>query len=72
MKHLRMGLVRIPHHILTTQMEQWGFFKLLALYLSVHMELSLHLSFHLRRNLGEYMVGTTARFQIKLMEALAP
>jgi hypothetical protein len=38
----------------------------------VHMELRLHLSFHLRRSLGCYTVGTTARFQVKTVEALAP
>jgi hypothetical protein len=26
-KHLMMGLVHLPHHILTTRMEPWGFIK---------------------------------------------
>jgi hypothetical protein len=45
MKHLRMGSVRIPHHFLTTRMEPWDFIKSSVLYLSVHMKLSLCLSF---------------------------
>ena len=49
-----------------------GFFKSSALYLSVHIELSLHLSFYLRHSLGGYMVDTTAGFPIKIVEALAP
>jgi hypothetical protein len=36
------------------------------------MKLSLLLSFHLRRSLRGYMVGTTAGFQVEIMEALAP
>jgi hypothetical protein len=72
MKQLRTGLVRIPHHILTTRTEPWGFFKLSVLYLLVHMELSLRLSFYLRRSLEGYTVGTTAEFQVELVEALAP
>jgi hypothetical protein len=36
------------------------------------MELSLRLSFQLIRNLGGYTVATTAEFQVKTMEALAP
>jgi hypothetical protein len=36
------------------------------------MELSLHLSFHLSRNLGGYTVGTTAGFWVVTMEASAP
>jgi hypothetical protein len=43
--NLRMGLVQILHHILITQTELWSFFKLSASYLSVHMKLSLHMSF---------------------------
>jgi hypothetical protein len=35
------------------------------------MELSLHLSFHLSRNLGGYTVGTTAGFWVVTMEASA-
>jgi hypothetical protein len=40
-------------------MEPWGFFKLSALYLSVHIELSLRLSFYLRHSLEGYTVDTT-------------
>jgi hypothetical protein len=36
------------------------------------MEFSLRLSFYLRCSLGGYMVGTTAGFLVKIMEALAP
>jgi hypothetical protein len=70
-KHLRTGSVRILHDILKTRMEPWDFIKSSALYLSVHMELSLCLSFYLRRSLEGYMVGTTAGFPVKIMEALA-
>jgi hypothetical protein len=71
-KHLRMGSVQIPQHILTTRMELWGFIKSSMLYQSVHKELSLHLSFYLRRSLGGYTVGTTAGFLVKIVEAFAP
>jgi hypothetical protein len=53
-------------------MEPWGFFKPSTLYLSIHMELSLHLSFYLRHSLKGYMVDTTVGFPVKIMEALAP
>jgi hypothetical protein len=36
------------------------------------MELSLRLSFYLRRNLRGYTVGTTAGFIVETMEDLAP
>jgi hypothetical protein len=72
MNHLRTGSVRIPHHILIAQMELWGFIKSSVLYLSVNMELSLHLHFYLRRSLMGYTVGTTAGFPVEIMEALAP
>jgi hypothetical protein len=36
------------------------------------MQLSLHLSFHLRHSLGCYMVDTTVGFQVEIVEALAP
>jgi hypothetical protein len=36
------------------------------------MELSLRLSFYLRRSLGGYKVGTTAGFVVEIVEALAP
>jgi hypothetical protein len=71
-KNLRKGSLRIPHYILTTRMKLWGFIKLFVLYLSVHMELSLHLSFYLRRILGGYTVGTITGSPIKIVEALAP
>jgi hypothetical protein len=70
-KHLRMGSVRILYHILTTQTEPWEFIKSLALYLSAHMELSLRLSFYLRRSLRGYTVGTIAGFLVEIMEAFA-
>jgi hypothetical protein len=60
-----------PHHILTTKMEPWSFIMSLVLYLSVHMELSLRLSFYLIRSLEGYMLGTTAGFSIKIVEDLA-
>jgi hypothetical protein len=52
-------------------MEPWDFIKSLMLYLSVHIELSLHKSFDLRRNLRGYMVGSTAGFPVKIVEALS-
>jgi hypothetical protein len=67
-----MGSVRILHHILTTLTELWDFSKSSALYLSVPMELSLHLSFYLQRSLERYTVGTIAGFPVEIVEALAP
>jgi hypothetical protein len=52
--------------------EPWDFIKSSALYLSIHMELSLYISFYLKRNLGGYTVGTTAGFPVEIVEALAP
>jgi hypothetical protein len=52
-------------------MKSWDFIKLSALYLSVHMELSLCLSFYLRCSLGGYMVDTNVGFLVEIMEALA-
>jgi hypothetical protein len=52
-------------------MEPWDFIKSSALYLSVHMELSLCLRFYLRRSLGGYTVGTTVEFPVEIIEALA-
>jgi hypothetical protein len=63
--------VQIPHHILTTWTEPWDFIKSSALYLSVHKELSLRLSFYLRRSLKSYTVGTTTGFPVEIIEALA-
>jgi hypothetical protein len=70
-RHLRIGSVRIPQHNLTTRTELWDFIKLSALYLSVHMELSLRLSFYLRRSLEGYRVGSTTGFPVEIVEALA-
>jgi hypothetical protein len=64
--------VRILHHILTTWMEPLDFIKSSALYLLVHMDLSLLLSFYLRCSLEGYTVGTITGFPVKIMEALAP
>jgi hypothetical protein len=61
----------MPHHILTTRIEPWGFIKSSAKNKAIHMELSLCLSFYLRHILGGYMMGTIAGFSIKTMEALA-
>jgi hypothetical protein len=36
------------------------------------MQLSLRLSFYLRHNLEVYTVGTIRRFQVEIVEALAP
>jgi hypothetical protein len=49
-----------------------GFIKSSSQNKAVHMELSLRLSFQLSHSLGGYMVGTTVRFQVTTMEALAP
>jgi hypothetical protein len=54
--------MQMSHHILTTQMEPRGFIKPSASNQAVYMELSLHLSFYLKRNLGGYTVGTTIGF----------
>jgi hypothetical protein len=62
----------MPHHILITWTELWGFIKLSAQKQVVHIELSLRPSFYLRRSLGGYLVGTTVGFLVKIVEALAP
>jgi hypothetical protein len=36
------------------------------------MELSLRLSFYLRRSLGGYTVGTNMGYLVEIVEALAP
>jgi hypothetical protein len=72
LKHLRMGLVSIPHHILTIQMEPWGLIKSSVQNQVVHMKLSLCLSFYLRCSLRIYIVGTTMGFLVEIVEALAP
>jgi hypothetical protein len=70
---LKTGLVQMPHHILTTQTEPWNFINSSVIYLSVHMELSLFLSFfYLRRSLGGYTVTITTGFPVEIVEALAP
>ncbi len=71
-KHLSMRSTRKLRHFLTTQMELWGFIKSLAQNKAVHMELSLHVSFYLRRSLRGYTVGTNMGFPVGIMEALAP
>jgi hypothetical protein len=53
-------------------MELWSFIKSSAQNKAVHIELSLRLSFYLRHSLRGYMVGTTAGFPVKIVEALAP
>jgi hypothetical protein len=53
-------------------MDPWDFFKSSVLYLLVHIELNLRLSFYLRHSLRGYTVDTTMGFPIKIMEALAP
>jgi hypothetical protein len=62
------GLMLILHHILTTQTEPRDFIKSPTLYVSVHMELGIRLSFYLRSSLEGYTVGTTAGFPFKTME----
>jgi hypothetical protein len=64
--------VRILHQILTTQTELWDFIRSTVLYLLVHTEHSLHLSFYLICSLGGYTVGTTAGIPVEILEALAP
>jgi hypothetical protein len=49
-----------------------GFIKSSAQNKVVQIELSLHLSFHPRRSLGGYMVGTNTGFPVKTVEALGP
>jgi hypothetical protein len=44
-KHLRMGSTLVPHQFLTTQMEPCGFIKSSAKNYTLHMKLSLRLSF---------------------------
>jgi hypothetical protein len=51
--------MRKVRHFLTTRTELWGFIKSSAQNKVVHMELSLRLSFQLRRSLKGYTVGTT-------------
>jgi hypothetical protein len=53
-------------------MEPWGFIKLSTQNKTVHMKLSIRLSFQLSRNLGGYMVGPNEGFRVTTMEALAP
>jgi hypothetical protein len=72
LKHLRTGLVQMPLHILTTRIEPRCFTKSSVPNQIVHMQLSLRLSFYLRRSLRGYMVGTTVVFQVEIVETLAP
>jgi hypothetical protein len=48
--------------ILTSQMRPWAFIKSLVQNIAVHMELSLYLSFQLKRSLRGYTVGTITGF----------
>jgi hypothetical protein len=64
--------VRMPHQILTTWIEPWGFIKSSVQNKAVHMELSLCLSFHLRHSLRGYTVDITTGFLGKTVDALAP
>jgi hypothetical protein len=64
--------MRMTHHILTTWMEAWGFIKPSVQNQAIHMDLSLRLSFYLRRGLGGYTMGTTAGFPVEIVEALGP
>jgi hypothetical protein len=57
----------MPHHILTTRMERWGFIESSVENKALHMELSLRLSFYHKRKLG----GATVGFPVKIMETLA-
>jgi hypothetical protein len=66
-----MGSMRMPHYILTTQTEPWGFNKSSVQNNVEHMELSLCLRFYLRRSLRGYTVGATMGFTIEIIEALA-
>jgi hypothetical protein len=72
LKHLRMGLVCMPHPVLTTQTKPWGFIKLSVKIYTVHMELGLRLTFQLRCDLRGYTMGTTTGFLVITMDALAP
>jgi hypothetical protein len=67
-KHLRMESVCMPHHIMKTRMELWGFIKPSVQNKVVHMEVSLCLSFYLRCSLGGYTVVTTMGFPIETMQ----
>jgi hypothetical protein len=67
MKHLRTELVQMLHHILTTQIEPWGFIKPSASNQVVHTELSLCLSFCLRCSIGGYIVGTIMGFLVEMV-----
>jgi hypothetical protein len=62
----------MPHHILTTRMELWGFDKSSAQNQAVHLELSLGMSIYLKRSIRGYTVGTTTGFPIEIVDALAP
>jgi hypothetical protein len=50
-------------------MNLWGFNKSSAQNKTVHMELSLRMSFQLRRNLKGYTVDTIVGFPIETMES---
>jgi hypothetical protein len=46
--------VRLLHHFLNTRTEPWGFIKSLVQTYTIHMKLSLRLSFYLGRSLESY------------------
>jgi hypothetical protein len=51
-------------------MEPWDFNKSSALYLSVHMELSLCQSFYHKPSLRGYTQGTKMGFPVEIVEAI--
>jgi hypothetical protein len=64
--------MQLLHHILQLGRNCGATLMSSALNRTVHLQLSLCLSFYLRRSLGGYTVGTTARFLVEIVEALAP
>jgi hypothetical protein len=64
--------VHMVYHILTIRTKPWGFIKSSVQNKVVHMQLSLLLSFYMKRRLGSYMVSTTTGFPVEIVEALAP
>jgi hypothetical protein len=53
-------------------MGPWGFIKSSTQTCTVHLKLSLCLSFNLKRILGGYTVGTTTDFPVETMVDLVP
>jgi hypothetical protein len=64
LKYLWTGSALKLCYLLITQREPWGFIMFSAQNKAVHMQLSLRLSFQLRRSFEGYMVGTIAGFQL--------